>query len=266
MKIEDYNKAMDEIHADRPALMKKLLNESCPAQTGSTFPKYRAAIAAVLALFLLVGGILRLPVAGADDVFTITARAAGTGESIPLSTEPVFIQPTADAQFQLTWETQATVNYQLGLQCEGENIAQITYRCSDSEITRDNFGQAPRYFVANHIVPAEEYDQYDYVRRLQYTTEQGEGEEVCHLVELIGNECTVSYEAQDSLNLGIELNARTEPGPDYDTDGFPINITKAEPFTIDVILTFTDSTTQTKMLYLEPMEDAFEGISIRVME
>lgn len=258
MKMEDYNRAMDEIHANQQTILKKLTDEpgvNRPAT--SAFKNPRMILAAALAVFLLAGTLLKLPLPGQETPFSITVHAAGT-DSLLLSTEPVIVQHTAAPQFQAlaAADGKGIVNYQLWFQCEGENIAAITYRCSDTPVDRNNYSEASHYFVADWTVPVEERGQYDYIRSLQSSADQAEG--ICQLVELIGNEYTVSYEEQDQKNLGIELQVTTADSPDP--------IAKAEAFTIDVILTFTDGHTQTVALYLEPMEDAFDGILIQVVE
>lgn len=256
MKIQDYNKTMDQIHADQKKLMEAVLKSS-PAQTHF---RPQAVLAAALAVVLLACTILNLPLSGGKDSFTITVHAAGN-DSIQLTEEPAWIQYNSDMEYAVSGpeDNWGILNYNLWFNCEGKDISSITYRCADTVITKDNYDKYPCYFVKNLTVPAAERDNYDFFRS---TTSLADG--ISHLVLLVGNEYTVSYDTQKNQNLGIEIRAvKTKEIPE---ESSVYSIFLAEPFDIDVILNMTDGSTQIKTLKLTPMENALDGLSIQIID
>lgn len=274
MKIQDYNNTMDQIHADHNKLMEAVFkrqntcNTASPPTTATAqtalYPhillRPQTVLAAALAVLLLSVNILRLPLSDQKGSFTITVYAAGN-DSIQLTDEPAWIRYNSDMEFAVSGpeDNWGIINYNLRFYCEGEGISSITYRCADTVITKDNYAKYPCYFVKNLTVPAAERKNYDFFRS---TTSTADG--ISHLVLLVGNEYTVSYDAQESQNLGIEI--RVVKVKEICETASSYSAFLAEPFTIDVILNMPDGNTKIKTLKLTPMENALDGFGIQVID
>lgn len=258
MKIQDYNKAMNEIHVNQETLVRKIQEKQVSGQTQRIFfTGLRTVLAVVLALVLFAGALFKFSPMPQKDSFTILAYAAGS-DGILLSEEPVDILYDSRPKYLFSSEGTGEVNYQLWFRCEGDHIESITYRCSDEPITRSDLSRVPCYFVENRTVSIEERkecENQDNFLKSMTDTESGSSD----IVQLIGNEYTVPYQKQDTPNSAIEVRCTTEKGSD------DFLTAHAEPFTIEIIQTLTDGSTRTSTLLLTPLENAFDGLEIHIL-
>ena len=265
MNIQNYKDAMNELSPDKQKLYTRIQEKVSDRSVKYLFKGPRPALAFALALCLLAGCLLIPALPGQEKSLTIMACAAGS-KSIPLSEEPTFVYCQSDIQFAVTHadSDHGVVNYNLGFQCEGDGILQITYRCQDEPVTPNNRADASCYFVYNLTVPVEEKESYmkreDFLQSLQPS-----GSPDCEMVFLIGNEYTVPYDRQDTEIFGIEIPVTTTLHLD-DTASITYETAAMEPITIEVILTMEDGSTQTKELRLTPAEnDAMDGLNIQLL-
>lgn len=251
MNLNDYIKTMDEIHVDQEKLIKKIQEKNSFGQPYKRRPALPRLAAAVLVFALLAAILCKPSLPGQKEGFSITVHAAES-ESTLLPGEETSIHYTASPLYEFvdTDTQKGMINYNLWLECTGEGIASVTYRCLDTPVKKEEIGNVPCYFVRNKTIPSAELAQYDYIRSLQPS-----GEDVCHIVQLVGNEYTVPYEDQAGQCTGIEFPI-TKDGENA----------KAEPFTIDVLITLNDGSTQYLKLLLTPMADAFSDLKIELQK
>ncbi len=249
MNLNDYIKVMDDIHADQEKLIKDIHEEHSPAQSIRRRHTLPHLAAAVLILALLSAVLWSPSIPGQKEGFSITVHAAES-ESTLLPGEEASIRYTAEPLYKMASSDteKGCINYDLWLECTGEGIESITYRCLDMPVRKEDLGDVPCYFVLNKTIPADELAQYDYIRSLKPSNE-----DICHIVQLVGNEYTVPYEAQADQCTGIEFW--------FTKDG---ENAIAEPFSIDVLVSLKDGNTQSLKLLLTPMADAFSGLKIEL--
>lgn len=245
MNIDKYKKAMQEIPVNTDKITNGFVNMIYEKSKYRRMfrPMYlRKAVILCLVSFVIVYVIsINLFNDGSNSNYTITVYASEIKKEIILSDTPITLSTSNKFNaLGITNNETGSINFDLNLKCEGENIKNITYKLSDKAISIADRHEVVAWFAENtsydtetNLIPMDDenvYESYSYNNKRSVT-------------KMIGNLYSVDYENQNDKHYALVISL------DKDDEGNFI----ADNFTITVMLTLTDGTTLKKQISVHPI-------------
>lgn len=262
MNIVEYKEAMIEIPVNtedvKAMLLKKMKEEN--TYKGKDGLKKFIPVCSIVAIIMVVILVTRIMYSDNYPI-TITVYAAEVGE-VSLSDDPVSIKLSANFYTGGYYSDlqgnpcDARVNFNIKFNCVGQDIDNITYSCSDKEVTRANKSRTSAYYVENIIMPLEEYLNRQWFKDETFLYgSYGEGEEKANLTKLIGSSYTVDYDEQLNKQYGLEMPATVDEDNNFHIKDLIIKVT----------IQMKDGSVQHKKLIVHQGNSAFTEVEIRIL-
>ena len=259
MNLSKYKEAMDEIQLDTEILANRISKRMEQKNVISQ----KRIVAAVVMVAVIIACINYLPEFWiTEPSFTMTVYAA-ENEGVELNKEFMDIKANINpfiggySQDDQGNYVNSDINSNITIKVEGLDIAEITYTCTDTIITRGNRRSVPAYFVENITIPLEEYNHTLWSKNEMWIYGlYGEGDTEAKVTQLIGNSYSVAYEEQMNIKYGLVINTSVDENQKF----------HFEDFTIAVGIKMKDGTVYHKKLLVHAGEDAFTNIEMKIME
>jgi len=252
MNIDEYQKAVKEIHVDTDKIKTRFENElydKSKDKLNPIFfrrPVFLCFMSLVLILVLVSTNLLSQ---GNTSNFSITVYASDKNNEFILSDTPVTL--SASTQFNMDGITNgetSVVNFDLNLKCKGENIKKITYQLSDKEITKENMEDAIAWFAENvsYVAGSDLRNRNDKSIYEYYSS----GNQ-CFLTKMIGNAYSVDYENQNDKNYALVISLYKNKKGNF----------TAKDFTITVNISLNDGKSLEEQIVVHPLVGSISSMN-----
>ena len=246
MNIHEYKKAAQEIHVNTDKIkyrFEKTLYRKSKDKNKFNLANVKKPLLMCIASFILIFIIIsaNLLTGGNASNFSITVYASDVNNEFILSDTPITL--TTSNQFNMQGITNneiGTINFNLNLKCEGDNIESITYKLSDKIISINNRGGAVAWFAENdsYIISSSSksikdesvYESYSYDNK-------------CFVTKMIGNAYSVDYDNQNNKNYALVISLYKNNKGDF----------IAKDFTITVIISLNNGTSLKRYILVHPI-------------
>lgn len=255
MNINKYKSAMEEIDIDTHKIrsgFENTLYQKNKDKNISHLAIVKKPLLICIASFLLIAVLIstNLLTDGNSSDFSLTVYASDVNKELDLSDTSVTLSASNQFNMQgITNNETGTVNFDLKLKCEGNNIESITYKLSDEIITKENRGRSVAWFVENDSFlisdslvksdksPFETYKEDENVYEIYRDDTK------YYLTRMVGSAYSVDYENQQNKNYAIAISFQKDNKGDF----------IAEDFTITVTISLNDGSSLERYIEVKPV-------------